>query len=101
MRYEQIHKKAIEVYGEEEQLRKMIEKIDDLKTLLIRATEKEEGIKISDIMHTIVEVDILLQQTKLIFNCEKFSEYEKKRQMVKLERRLIDVTKESERAKQS
>lgn len=88
----ELYKKAIEKWGKEPQITMMIEECGELITALAKKDRCSNGSTIDDIIGEMVDVEILLEQLKIIFNEGKFGcftfEIFKRRKLLKLEKLL-------------
>ena len=67
-----LYKKAIQKWGKEPQIRMMIEECGELITALAKKDRCSNGSTIDDIIGEMVDVEIMLEQLKLIFNNGRF-----------------------------
>lgn len=87
-----LYKKAIQKWGKEPQITMMIEECGELITALAKRDRCFNGSTIDDIIKEMVDVEIMIEQLKLIFNNGKFGcftfEIFKKKKLIKLEKLL-------------
>ena len=100
----EILKKAISTYGKESQIDVCIEEMSELIKAIIkfkRASQKIDAMevrafrqyiseKVADIAEEIADVEIMLQQLRLIFNCEKEVNGQLEYKINRLKERLMD-----------
>ena len=90
----ELYKKAIEKWGKEPQIRMMIEECGELITALAKRDRCFNGSTIDDIIGEMVDVEILLEQLKLIFDEGKFGfftfEIYKNKKLRKIKELLVE-----------
>lgn len=88
----ELYKKAIQKWGKEPQITMMIEECGELVTALAKRDRCHNGATIDDIIKEMVDVEIMLEQLKLIFDSGKFGCFTfkifKKKKLQKLEELL-------------
>lgn len=82
----EIYKRALDVYGKEAQICMVFEEMAELQKELCKYLRESEII--GNITEEIADVEIMLEQMKLLFGIEKEVEKEKKYKLKRLEERL-------------
>lgn len=71
----EICQKAIRTFGEKQQLIKTIEECNELGTVLAQTFTKTDNVAVGDILTEIADVEIMIQQLRLIFGDEAVDQY--------------------------
>lgn len=98
MTSKEIMQKAINTYGVENQIIKTVEELSELsqalcKFLLKPYTESDRTI-LNNIYEEIADVEIMLEQCKIMFQCDKEVSAWKHKKIERLERRIEERKKE-------
>lgn len=80
----EICKKAIKTFGEKQQLIKAIEECNELGTVLAQTFTKADNVAVGDILTEIADVEIMIQQLRIIFGDNAVEQY-KEEKLKKLE----------------
>jgi len=64
---QELYEDAIKLWGKESQVLMAIEEMGELLQVLSKVTRKVNGCPVIDVINEIVDVDILLQQLKVVF----------------------------------
>lgn len=75
----EICKKAINNFGEKQQLIKAIEECNELGTVLAQTFTKPDNVPISDILTEIADVEIMIQQLRIIFGNDAVEQYKEQK----------------------
>lgn len=100
MTSKEIMYKAINTYGVENQMIKMVEELSELSQALCKSlirlnytkekTSLEDDLKsVDNIFEEIADVEIMLEQCKIMFQCDKEVSAWKHKKIKRLERRLM------------
>ena len=93
MNEKQIYKKAIKKWGEQSQIMVAIEEMSELIKVLCKYPRKVNGVSRDEVIAEIVDVEIMIEQLKVLFDVSDFEFYPEK--MKKLAR-LDDMLKKNE-----
>ena len=84
--------KAVETYGDNSQINMAVEKMSELAEALMLIKSKRKDVNKQEVVHNLAEkiadVEIMLEQLKLIFNCFGLVEREKEYKINRLAERL-------------
>ena len=86
--YKETYKKAIDFFGHNGQILKTIEELSELQRALSRwSIEKETKVfvKADNVFEEIADVDLMLEQLKLIFDCHDIINTVKQQKIERLE----------------
>jgi len=88
----ELYKKAVQKWGKEPQINMAIEECGELIVSLSKRSRNNNGSTVDDIIGEMVDVEIMLEQLKLIFGSGKFGvftfEIFKRKKLLKLEKLL-------------
>lgn len=84
--------KAVETYGDNSQINMAVEKMSELAETLMLIKSKRKDVNKQEVVHNLAEkiadVEIMLEQLKLIFNCFGLVEREKEYKINRLAEQL-------------
>ena len=84
-----VYRKALERYGKTNQIAKAIEELSELQKELCKVLIGE--MDLLNVIEEIADVEIMMEQMRLIFNSNIDIERVKDRKVERLERRMIEV----------
>ena len=71
----EICQKAINTFGERQQMIKTIEECNELSTVLAQTFTKPNDVPVGDILTEIADVEIMIQQLRIIFGNDEIDKY--------------------------
>lgn len=99
MKEQEIYRTALEKFGIEAQIGQLHEEMGELMVAINKAkryfgdNETEKNLLQLDVLYEISDVEIMLEQMKIVFNKNKFWDFEniKKGKLIKLENYLTET----------
>jgi hypothetical protein len=88
----EIFNSAISIFGEESQINMAIEEAGELITALSKRGRKHNGSNIQHIINEMVDMQIMLEQLKIIFDDEKMFDEKMQEKMLRLNK-IIELEK--------
>lgn len=85
MKKQELYKKAIDLWGKEAQIRLALEEMSELSTEILRLW-RERGV-VSNVENEIADVEIMMEQLRLIFDAKAISRF-KARKIKRLKERI-------------
>ena len=86
MNKSELYVKAIELFGDDAQVNCCVEELSELISVLMRLGRKNRHVTFKEIASEIADVEIMIEQMKLVFMVSDKVKYEKRRKLKKLER---------------